>query len=386
MPNKKKDRKYLVDFVFSHEKEIENMSDFDSFFSDIELKDISIKKWIEQYKSNNDIITIDARSESEYEKSHLPGAINFPILNDKERDEVGFLYKQFSPKSAFYLAERVANKKLDKLYEFVEKIRDRKLYIYCARGGQRSSALYYYVTKSGCDAEKITGGYKAFRKEITDLLYDNPKKIKILTLGGLTGCGKTEILEEMRRRNYPVFDIEKSAAHASSLLGKVRFEEEVHTQSEFESNLYKELLIKNKFELLPYFSETESKKISNFKIPNSLYQHLLISPTINIIDTIERRRDRIVKEYFGGNGKDHLLEIVTNSQFLLKKLGRKQIDNLKEMLNSGNYGEFTEWFMVNYYDKRYATNYKNIIGEVNNIDLDMSIEEIVKLTERFFKI
>ena len=98
--------------------------------------------------------------------------------------------------------------------------------------------------------------------------------------------------------------------------------------------------------------------------------------TINIIDTIERRRDRIVKEYFGDNGKDDLLEIVSNSQFLLKKLGKKQIESLIGMLKCGNYSGFTEWFMVNYYDKRYASNYKNVIGKVNNLDLDSSIKKI----------
>jgi len=41
---------------------------------------------------------IDVRSPSEYELDHIPGAKNFPVLNDEERHHVGWTYKN---KSAF---------------------------------------------------------------------------------------------------------------------------------------------------------------------------------------------------------------------------------------------------------------------------------------------
>ena len=40
---------------------------------------------------------IDARSESEYAEDRLPGAVNWPSLNDEERALVGTIYKQVSP-------------------------------------------------------------------------------------------------------------------------------------------------------------------------------------------------------------------------------------------------------------------------------------------------
>ena len=40
---------------------------------------------------------IDARSESEYAEDRLPGALNWPSLNDAERKLVGTEYKQISP-------------------------------------------------------------------------------------------------------------------------------------------------------------------------------------------------------------------------------------------------------------------------------------------------
>ena len=40
---------------------------------------------------------IDARSESEFAEDRLPGAVNWPTLNDEERRQVGTEYVQVSP-------------------------------------------------------------------------------------------------------------------------------------------------------------------------------------------------------------------------------------------------------------------------------------------------
>ena len=55
---------------------------------------------------NNDTVTvahladfdeiIDTRSESEFAEDHVPGAVNYPVLNDSERARVGTLYKHVS--------------------------------------------------------------------------------------------------------------------------------------------------------------------------------------------------------------------------------------------------------------------------------------------------
>ena len=39
---------------------------------------------------------IDARSESEFAEDHLPGAVNWPTLNNDERILVGTTYKQIN--------------------------------------------------------------------------------------------------------------------------------------------------------------------------------------------------------------------------------------------------------------------------------------------------
>ncbi|MBP6776759.1 MAG: tRNA 2-selenouridine(34) synthase MnmH, partial [Piscinibacter sp.] len=39
---------------------------------------------------------IDARSPSEFAEDHLPGAVNWPVLDDDERRRIGTEYKQIS--------------------------------------------------------------------------------------------------------------------------------------------------------------------------------------------------------------------------------------------------------------------------------------------------
>ena len=40
---------------------------------------------------------IDARSEAEFALDHLPGAVNWPTLNNEERRVIGTLYVQVNP-------------------------------------------------------------------------------------------------------------------------------------------------------------------------------------------------------------------------------------------------------------------------------------------------
>jgi tRNA 2-selenouridine synthase len=45
-------------------------------------------------------LVIDVRSPAEFALDHIPGAVNYPVLNNEERVQIGTLYKQESPFSA----------------------------------------------------------------------------------------------------------------------------------------------------------------------------------------------------------------------------------------------------------------------------------------------
>ena len=52
-----------------------------------------IDEFLKLYRKKSPLL-IDTRSEKEYEKAHIPGAVNIPILNNEHRHIVGTIYKE----------------------------------------------------------------------------------------------------------------------------------------------------------------------------------------------------------------------------------------------------------------------------------------------------
>lgn len=63
-----------------------------------QIKALSIQEALSQTGS---YCWIDVRSESEFARAHIPGAINLPLLNDEERALVGTTYKLEGRKPRF---------------------------------------------------------------------------------------------------------------------------------------------------------------------------------------------------------------------------------------------------------------------------------------------
>ena len=108
---------------------------------------------------------IDARSESEFQEDHLPGAVNWPTLNDDQRRDIGTLYKQVNAfeakKRGAALAARNIAGHIDR--EVIDKPKDWKPLAYCWRGGKRSGSLSLILSEIGFRVTLVEGGYKAFR-------------------------------------------------------------------------------------------------------------------------------------------------------------------------------------------------------------------------------
>jgi tRNA 2-selenouridine synthase len=69
---------------------------------------------IEEYlKLSIDIPIIDVRSPVEFDKGHIPDAINIPVFSNEERAHVGTVYKQNSKEEAIKLGLEFVNPKLD---------------------------------------------------------------------------------------------------------------------------------------------------------------------------------------------------------------------------------------------------------------------------------
>ncbi len=174
---------------------------------------------------------IDVRSPKEFESGHIPGAVSIPLLENKERESIGILYKNFGQQKAIERGYEYLDGKLDDFNkQFKELPHDKLLVVYCARGGMRSQVITSLCNHLSFDARQLTGGYKAFRNwnlaELNKIEFQCP-----VVLHGKTGVGKTLVLNRIDNS----LDLEGLADHRGSLFGGIG--KSPVTQKTFEANL-----------------------------------------------------------------------------------------------------------------------------------------------------
>ena len=164
---------------------------------------------------------IDVRSPAEFAEDAYPGAVNLPVLNDDERAKVGTIYKQISSFEARKLGASLISRNISHHLNqhFADKDKHYSPLIYCWRGGQRSHSLAIILAQIGWHTTILEGGYKVYRAYVRQRLATLPKQFRYIILCGLTGTGKTHILQKMAENNQQVLDLEALANHRGSLLG-----------------------------------------------------------------------------------------------------------------------------------------------------------------------
>ncbi|MFH0977572.1 MAG: tRNA 2-selenouridine(34) synthase MnmH [Spirochaetota bacterium] len=366
---------------------LQEIKDYD--LPNIEFKDIALNskelcqsdflQVLKKYKQNrNNFIIIDVRSEKEYSADALPFSVNLPILNNTERHKVGLIYFKESKEKALSLAYYFAKKKEKSYIDNILKYTNgRKVIVYCWRGGARSKYTAGILQKNNVDVVRLQGGQKGFRKNVYDFLYN--KTIPIISLSGITGCGKSEILEYIKefQPDFPVLHLEECAGHASSVFGEIRYamrNQKKNNQKQFETNIFMEVLpYINEEGILPVFlSESESKKIGGLTLPPAVQRGLEKEEHICLTCPIEKRIERLEKDYFAsadsGNKKksESKEKIKEQLQFLGNKLSKTKIEQYKEWIDNDQYSDFLKDIMENYYDKIYKSYKKEPLFVINN--------------------
>jgi len=106
---------------------------------------------IETYsKRTEHVCLLDARSEAEFLKGHIPGAVSFPLLNNQERVLVGTCYKTKGSFEAVVLGYELVAPKFAKMIKNAHMAFGKnKLIIHCWRGGLRSQILGNLLSSAG---------------------------------------------------------------------------------------------------------------------------------------------------------------------------------------------------------------------------------------------
>ena len=296
-------------------------------------------EWV---KTVSDRVLLDVRSPGEYAQGHVPGALSFPLFTDEERAAVGTAYKQVGPEPAFLLGLDFVGPKMAGFVRSAQALApERRIAMYCWRGGQRSGSMAWLLRQAGFDVLTLQGGYKAWRHVALTALHSRLFDFKVL--GGLTGSGKTPVLHALTALGEQVVDLEGLAQHKGSAFGQCGPQPSVE---QFENNLF------SAFEHLepdrPIWIEDESRSIGRVYIPDHIWNQIRDAPLYEIHIPHKIRVQHIAEEY-GQTPMDTLRETFTRLQ---KKLGGQHVKTALEALAVGDLASAVEVALV-YYDKTY---------------------------------
>lgn len=291
---------------------------------------------------------IDARTPLEFEEDHIPGAINVPLLDDDERVEIGILHKQEGPHQARLRGLELTAPRFPAMVRRIsEQSGGRPILVYCWRGGLRSKTVASILNLSGFYAIQLQGGYKAFRSHVAAFFEPFRPIAPLVVLHGLTGSGKTALLQRMPSDRFTVIDLEGLARHRGSAFGALGLSQDL-TQKRFETLLWDQL--RNAPADKPIILEGESRRIGKIYLPGTLYDVMRESTKVWCKTSLETRIDRLIDEY----GKEEYRDEMAGALLRIgKRLGREKYEEILGYLDKWDLRPFMRELLVNYYDKVY---------------------------------
>lgn len=293
---------------------------------------------------------IDVRSPAEFAQDHAPGAINLPVLTNEERAQVGTIYVQESRFKARRIGAALIARNVARHLEtaLADQPGGFRPLVYCWRGGQRSHAMATILAEVGWRTSVLAGGYKTWRRHVSERLYDQPWPARLVLIDGATGSGKTEILQRLAERGLQVLDLEGLAAHRGSLLGALK-DRPQPSQKMFESRL---LALLDGFDLSrPIVVEAESSKVGERMVPPALWHVMAAAPRIEIAAPAPARAAYLVRAY-----RD-IIEDRPALDEALRRLptpaGRKRLAAWGELADAGQFEALALELMALHYDPAY---------------------------------
>ncbi len=298
---------------------------------------------------------IDVRSPAEFALDHIDRAINLPVLSNEERALVGTTYKQDNRFKARKIgAALIAKNTAQHLEtELFSKNRNWRPLIYCWRGGQRSSAFATILSEIGWRPILLDGGYKSYRKEVSEIMHKKPTKYNFVLISGHTGTAKTKIIQIIKKLSIQTIDLEALANHRGSVFGANPTKQP--SQKLFESFLFYKLKSLNYKK--PIILESESNKIGQVAIPSMIWNTMKNAPRIEITAPLHSRARYLTRTYKNLTENQEVLD--QKIEFLTNQHGHKKVQEWKNLSKAGKFSTLAAELMFNHYDPRYKNCQKN---------------------------
>ena len=160
-------------------------------FQDLTLNELQI------LQNNGPHTLIDVRSPSEFTNLQYPVASISLIFTDKERAEVGTIYKQVGKEEAKDRGLEIFSEKLPSFIQAFKQI-ETPMTVFCWRGGMRSKTAATVLDLMGVHANRLYGGFRTYRQWVIQQLEKEEFSPKLIVLSGYTGSGKDRVIKKFR--------------------------------------------------------------------------------------------------------------------------------------------------------------------------------------------
>ncbi|MBP6746787.1 tRNA 2-selenouridine(34) synthase MnmH [bacterium] len=336
----------------------------------------------EDLNSLKKAVIVDVRSPCEYVEEHIPNAINVPLFSDEERQTIGTIYALEGEVVARRQGLKIISPKIPELIDEIlsKRTASAPLVVHCWRGGLRSESVASLLSIIGVDCWRLTGGYKAWRKELLSEFEDDPYAFAMVVLHGHTGAGKTEILSKLKEMGQSVLDLEDLANHRGSVFGALGLGPQP-TQKNFDASIWQAV---RTFPPGLVFVEAEGKKIGRLTLPKFVYDRIQYGARVLVEGSLGARCQRIVRDYTEGSrqlssaAKEQALHSL---DAIKERLGGQKLAEVKRLAEVNDLSSVVAILLADYYDPLYSkgiANYQPYELTVNGDEPQAAAEAIVK--------
>jgi tRNA 2-selenouridine synthase len=323
----------------------------------------------------NDVPMMDVRAPIEFAKGAFPRSVNIPLLDDQQREQIGIQYKNAGEEEAIELGLELATPEIraQRLEQWLDFCHSKPQgYLYCFRGGLRSRTTQSWLQERGVHFPLVTGGYKAMRRFLIDQLETSVEQIPFVIVSGLTGSGKTRVLQKIRH----YVDLEGLANHRGSAFGRAANDTQPSV-IDLENQVSIEMLKhRHRFLGKPVFLEDEGRCIGRVNMPEILYKKMQKAPRAILEVDVELRLKLITDDYiesawpqyqalYGDSAEIEFSRyILDNLARIQKRLGGDKYKQVKQCFeaaliqfykdhDSSRFNDGIHTLLVDYYDPMY---------------------------------
>nr|WP_285890163.1 tRNA 2-selenouridine(34) synthase MnmH [Halalkalibacter oceani] len=327
---------------------------------------------------------IDVRSPAEFAEYRLPGAVNLPLFTNEERAKIGTIYKQQSREAAIEAGVAIYAPKwpdfFAKAKELQQQAPDKRMVVYCWRGGMRSKTVAATLALLGIECYQLEGGIRSFRQYVQQSLAEQAeKKRDYLVIAGHTGTRKTEILSRLAEKGYPVVDLEGLAGHRGSVFGHIGLAQKSQKQFEYELMARLQELDDSSYLII----EAESKRIGHIVLPEFIIEGKKRGTRVELVYPFWKRVEHIYNTYQPEQYASEIWEAVEKIKKYLTPQLYKELEALREQ---ADYQKMFATLLEFYYDPRYAHAAKQYPSKAEVLEyseIDTAVDKLISLIEQW---